>query len=250
MPNLWQTCHLSTAIHPIDGELYRLVESQEQVATMQLVDNLEDQSLLEEMLDAAKPPPPPDSEHLHYLLYTPFRYPPLPYGSRYGARHEPSLFYGALVPATVMAEAAYYRFVFWQGMQTPPTSPIRSQHTLFSACYATDHGLKLQEGACRKQRDTLTNHADYRATQQLGSDMREAGVEAFEFPSARCPDSGINVALFTPATFTWDKPKEMQSWLGETDAETVIFSQAQTRLLYRFPIETFFVDGKLPWPAG
>ncbi|MGM0594275.1 MAG: RES family NAD+ phosphorylase [Pseudomonadota bacterium] len=250
MENLWKTCGLEAAIQPIGGELYRLVESQEQVATMELVDNLEDQGLLEEMLDAAKPPPPAGSEHLHYLLYTPFRYPPLKYGSRYGARHEPSLFYGGLMPATVMAEAAYYRFVFWQGMHTSPISPIRSQHTLFSAEYATKCGIKLQEGACTSHRETLTDPSDYRVTQELGSAMREAEIGAFEFPSARCPDMGTNVALFTPSVFVADKPKEMQSWLCETDSETVIFSQAHSRTLYRFSIETFLVEGKLPWPAG
>lgn len=32
--------------------------------------------------------------------------------------------------------------------------------------------------------------------------MRSAGVQAFEYRSARCPERGCNVALFTPAAFT------------------------------------------------
>lgn len=250
MQPLWETCHLATAIRPIAGDLWRLVESQEQVATRQLVDSLEAQSLLEEMLDAVKPPPPPDSAHLHYLLYTPFRYPPLPYGSRYGRRHEPALFYGALTPATVLAESAYYRFVFWHGMQTPPPAPIRSEHTLFSVPYATPRGLRLQADPCAAHRATLTHPADYSATQTLGSAMREASIEAFEYPSARCPEGGTNVALFTPSAFAESRPLEMQPWLCETDAAVVTFAQPQSRALHRFPIETFTVEGKLPWPAG
>jgi hypothetical protein len=62
MTNLWQTCALENATRHIAGLLYRLVESQEQVATMQLVDSLEAQSLLEELLEAAKPPQAPGSE--------------------------------------------------------------------------------------------------------------------------------------------------------------------------------------------
>ncbi len=249
MTNLWQTCALENATRRIGGELYRLVESQEQVATMQLVDSLEAQSLLEEMLDAAKPPTPPGSEGLHYLLYSPFRYPPLKYGSRYGARHEPSLFYGSLTPTTVLAESAYYRFVFWHGMQTPPPAPIRSEHTLFSARYATARGLQLQQGTCTEHRETLTSRNNYTATQALGSAMREAGIQAFEFPSARCPESGTNVALFTPAAFAARRPRQMQQWLGETTAENVTFAHAHNRL-HRYPIEMFMVDGALPWPAG
>lgn len=248
--DLWRTCRLESAAKRIDGELYRLVESQEQVATMQLVDSLEAQSLLEEMLEATKPPTPPGSDGLHYLLYSPFRYPPLQYGSRFGTRHEPSLFYGALSPVTALAESAYYRLVFWYGMETPPPAPIRSAHTLFSARYATMRGLRLQDGPCGQHRGVLAHPRDYTATQALGSAMREAGIEAFEFPSARCPDGGNNVALFIPAAFAAQRPGELQQWLCETRAENVTFSHAHNRSLHRFAIETFMSEGHLPLPAA
>lgn len=56
------------------------------------------------------------TEASHYLLATPFRYPPL---KVVGTRSEPSLFYGWPETRTVPAEAASYRFVFWSGMATP-----------------------------------------------------------------------------------------------------------------------------------
>jgi hypothetical protein len=46
------------------------------------------------------------------------------HGSRFGTRSAPSLFYGALKTATVLAEAAYYRFLFWYGMVTPPAGKL------------------------------------------------------------------------------------------------------------------------------
>lgn len=249
MTGLWETCRLAAAVRSIGGELHRLVESQEQIATLQLVDSLEAQGLLEEMLEAVKPPVPPGSGQLHYLLHTPFRYPPLAHGSRFGRRHEPSLFYGALTPATVLAESAYYRFVFWNGMQTPPSASIRSEHTLFSARYATGHGLRLQDGACAGHRPILAHPADYTATQTLGSAMRAAGIEAFEYPSARCPGGGVNVALFTPAAFAAPRPVQMQAWFGDTTADTVIFAQPRGQALHRFSLGMFTVDGRLPLPA-
>lgn len=250
MENLWKTYHLATAVQPIAGELWRLVESQAQVATMQLVDSLEAQGLLEELLDAVKPPPPPGSEQLHYLLYTPFRYPPLAHGSRFGRRHEPSLFYGALAPATALAESAYYRFVFWQGMSAPPPTPIRSEHTLFSARYAAARGLQLQTGPCTAHRAVLADPADYTATQALGSAMREAEIVAFEYPSARCPVGGINVALFTPAAFVAPCPLTQQSWLCETGAEAVTFAQPHSRALHRFALEMFTGGGGVAVAGG
>lgn len=100
------------------------------------------------------------------------------------------------------------------------------------------------------QRTILTHPADYTATQALGSAMRAASIAAFEYPSARCPEGGTNVALYTPAAFAASRPLEMQPWLCETTAVTVTFAQPQSRALHRFPIATFTVEGKLPWPAG
>ncbi len=79
----------------IQGTLFRVVESQEQVATTRLVDDLTELALLEDMLEASKPPRLPGTETLHYLLATPFRYPPLPHGSRFSIVHKPSLYYGS-----------------------------------------------------------------------------------------------------------------------------------------------------------
>ena len=66
--------------------VYRIVETQEYAATMNLVDDLEEQELLEQLLDEVKPPYKKGTQKLHYLISTPFRYPPLKYGSRFGDR--------------------------------------------------------------------------------------------------------------------------------------------------------------------
>ncbi len=87
---IWQACRGAEHIGPLAGELFRLVESQAQVATLDYVDTLAEQALLEDLLETVKPPWPADSARLHYLLRTPFRYPPLPWGSRFGQRHEPA----------------------------------------------------------------------------------------------------------------------------------------------------------------
>lgn len=43
----------------------QVVESQAQVATLQLVDNLAEQAVLEDLLESSKPPLPKASEALH-----------------------------------------------------------------------------------------------------------------------------------------------------------------------------------------
>lgn len=246
---LWQSCLAAAPPQPLSGTLLRLVESQEQVATNTLVSSLQHQALLEEMLEATKPPRRKGTEHLHYLLATPFRYPPLRHGSRFGTRHEPSLFYGSRETRTVLAEAAYYRFVFWHGMATPPHNKLDTQHTLFEARYQSARGLRLQEAPFSAHVDHLTHPSDYRAAQALGTLMRGAGVEAFEFVSARDPELGLNVALFTPRALASQAPLSQEPWLCEVTADHVRFFARHTQRFFDFALAMFQVDGRLPQPA-
>lgn len=247
---LWAN-YEDVVIAPIRGRLVRLVESQGQVATLQLVDTLEEQALLEELLETSKPRMPPPAEPLHYLLKTPFRYPPLRWGSRFGRRHEPSLFYGALKLETAMAESAFYRFVLWEGMSEPPPSGrILSEHASFEARFQVQKGVRLQLPPFREHEGELCDPSDYSVCQGLGSAMREAGIEAFEYRSARCQQGGTNVALFAPSAFTEKRPRNLMPWLCETTAEYVAFKHAQvpdSPRLYRR--EQYLLDGRLPYPA-
>ncbi|WP_019624755.1 RES family NAD+ phosphorylase [Thioalkalivibrio thiocyanoxidans] len=231
------------------GEVLRLVESQEQVATNQLVSSLDRQAVLEEMLEATKPPRRPGTERLHYLLATPFRYPPLRHGSRFGRRHEPSLFYGALRERTVLAEAAYYRFVFWHGMATPPARKLDTQHTLFAARYQSADGLRLQGPPFAQYAERLRHPADYQATQALGAILREAGIELFEYTSARDTAGGLNLALYSPRPFTRNKPARQDPWLCQLTAEHVRFLKPGDGTFHDFPLTRFLHQGGLPLPA-
>lgn len=245
----WDDCLANTRPLKLSGTLLRLVESQEQVATNQLVSSLERQAVLEDLLEATKPRLRKGTEHLHYLLATPFRYPPLKHGSRFGKRSEPSLFYGSLQVKTVLAEAAYYRFVFWYGMAQPPAAKLDTQHTLFAAAYQTARGLRLHEPPFAAYRDVLASPSDYRASQALGSRMRAAGIEACAFWSARDPDGGINLALLTPSALARNIPDSQESWLCELTAARVNFRAAHGSEMYGFSVGKFQVDGRLPFPA-
>lgn len=77
---------LSSLATNYKAQVYRMVESQEKVATMTLVDTLDE--LIEETKPSIRHQKP-----RHYLIQTPFRYPPLKHGSRFGSRFEPSIFY-------------------------------------------------------------------------------------------------------------------------------------------------------------
>jgi hypothetical protein len=245
----WDACLADARPLKLSGVVLRLVESQEQVATNQLVRSLERQAVLEDMLEATKPRLRKGTESLHYLLATPFRYPPLKHGSRFGTRSEPSLFYGSMETRTLLAEVAYYRFVFWHGMTRPPAGKLDTQHTLFGAEYRTASGLRLQNPPFAAHRDALASPADYRASQALGFRMRAAGIEAFEFLSARALEGGINLALFVPAAFAGNNPVSQEPWLCELTGDRVRFHAARGRDIHDFPLGLFQLGDKLPQPA-
>ena len=149
----------------------------------------------------------------------------------------------------MLAEAAYYRFVFWAGMATPSAGKLDTQHTLFGAAYRTEHGLRLQAPPFAAQQHAHASPSDYRASQALGSRMRAAGIEAFEFVSARDQEDGINIALFTPKAFAKKEPISQEAWLCELTGERVRFLPARGREIHDFPLALFQVAGTLPWPA-
>ncbi len=248
---IWDACQGAQQLQAISGIAWRLVESQEQIATLGYVDNLDEQALLEELLDSVKPPYPVQSEGYHYLLKTPFRYPPLRWGSRFGRIHEPGIFYAGCSLQTTLAESAYYRFVFWYSMTAPAVKPsITSAHSLFSVSYASTQGIRLQAAPFDQYLTQLTHPQDYSATQSLGSAMRGAGVEAFEYTSARDAQHNAYVGLFVPKALTQTKPQDITQWLCELSATDVAFKQLGSKDIIRFALEGFLVDGRLPMPAA
>lgn len=234
----------------IGGTIHRIVESQEMRATQRLVNNLAEHDILEHLLEAAKPALPKHTEGYHYLLATPFRYPPLPYGSRFGTRHEPSLFYGAQHEATCIAECAFYRFVFLHSMATPPPQAITTHHTLFSATFRAQHGANLALPTSHGSLNKICHPSDYTFSQTLGHTLRNAGLEGFLYPSARDPKKGTNIALFTAKAFTKKHPTSMQEWSSEIAMDGVCFKNLRQGKTYLFEHSEFTDQhGHFPQPA-
>lgn len=245
---IWESCNGQQQLQTIAGTLYRLAESQEQIATRRYVDSLQEQAVLEDLLEASKPVYD-DFTHLDYLLRSPFRYPPLEHGSRFGRPHEMSLFYGAESIQTTLAEVAYYRFIFFQDIGEHPRDLLTSEHTIFSVEYGTHNGIQLHLAPFDQFEDQLKHPSNYTSTQQLGSEMRKAGVEAFQYRSARDVANGICVGLFTPAAFTTTKPTGSSTWQCEVGDTAVAFKELGKTDVMVFDIKQFQVEGILPRPA-
>lgn len=241
---------------PLRAHPWRVVEGQHVISTRKLVDSSEEQQLLEEMIESVKPPLPdePDFERLHYLLSTPFRYPPLAHGSRFGTRAERGIWYGADRRGTAFSEAAYYRLVFLEGTEAK-LEPIRVDLTIFRARISTASGIDLTAEPFSAE-PAISSPVSYETSQRVGTRMREAGIEAFRFRSARDPDGGTNVGVLDPRAFLHRRPEGFQTWHCVATREVVeMFRRSSDRAqrwvvtAHRFPRETFEVEGRLPMPA-
>lgn len=200
---------------------WRAVEAQHVVATMPLVDSLEEQLVLERLLDRSKPPLPPEAEGLHWLLFTPFRYPPPPGGSRFRGGHDAGVFYAADSLETACAELGYWR---WRHLRESPAMdhiPTRAQ-TVFQVVVKAK-GVDLRLAPFLRSRANWTSPDDYSATQSLARDARKAGLGLIRYESVRDPQHRGCVAVLTPAAFACKEPIATQTWQLSVFRERVVW---------------------------
>lgn len=252
--SIWTQCEAKSKLRRLSLRVWRVVEGQHRIATRKLVDSDAEHRLLEELIESKKPPRPAGEEFegLHYLLYTPFRYPPLRYGSRFGGRHERSLWYGSEQPSTAFAESAYYRMVFLDGTQAD-LGRRTVELSAFSVSVVSGKAVDLTAPPFDAHRAIIASPTSYGETQRLGSAMRRHGVVAFRYPSARDPRRGHNIGLFSPLAFAEKTIGATQTWFCSITRAAVelrrktFFEDVEA---FRFARADFEVDGVLPRPAS
>jgi RES domain len=207
----WTRRAVASEARALQCAAWRAVEAQHVVATRALVDSLAEQAQLEQILDDAKPRLPRAASALHYLLATPFRYPPLPGGSRFRAPHQPGVFYGADEQRTACAELGYWRWRFLR--DSPALTAIEGRpQTVFRVSIATAHAVDLRAAPFKKSAATWTNATDYVGCQGFADTARAAQVEAIRYASVRDPLHAGAIALLTPKAFAAKEPLESQTW--------------------------------------
>jgi hypothetical protein len=209
----WTPAALSSSVRRLSGHCWRVVEAQHVVSTLKLVDTLAEQVLLEQLLEASKPPVPPECRHLHYLLATPFRYgAPYPGGSRFRrAGFTPGVFYASVRVGTAIAEMAFRRLLFFAESPGTPWPVNAGEYTAFAVRYRTPAGLDLAAPPLARDAARWTHPTDYAPCQALAEAARAAGVEVLRYQSARDP-KGQNVALLTCRAFGSREPVARQTW--------------------------------------
>jgi len=247
--SIWTQSAANSRIRPLGAEPWRVVEAQHRISTRKLVGSDHEQWLLEELIEIAKPPAV--DEALHYLLSTPFRYPPLRHGSRFGTRWEPGIWYGSETIDAAFAEVAYYRLLFLDGTDAD-LGTIETELSAFQASVETRRGLDLSARSFDAWRGTLESKTSYAGTQPFGGSMRDCGVEMFRYRSARDPSAGTNIGLLVPAVFSVRRPRRLETWRSASTTGAVEFSKHDyfNRRAVVFTRDQFEADGVLPNPGA
>ena len=222
---IWTRDALRSELRAFRGKAWRLVEAQHRVSTLKLVNTLAEQAVLEELLEATKPPLPDACRGLDYLLSTPFRYRPYPHGSRFRrAGFTAGVWYGAERAETAVAEMVFYRFLFYAEAPAVPFPDGAADYTGFAVPVATGAALDLTALPLVNDAAYWTHPTDYGACQALADAAREAGAGLLRAASARDPKGGANLAILTCAAFAAKAPTDRQTWrirVGPNGAQAI-----------------------------
>ena len=210
---------------------WRGVEAQHIVATMRLVDTLDEQAVLEQVLEASKPALREPARARHYLLSTPFRYrSPLP--SRFRRAGAAGVWYGAETLQAAAAEVAYWRWRFLSASDGLRDRELLTEHTFFQA-QVRGKAIDLTEAPWVQQRARWTADADYSATQALAQAARARGVEWIRYESVRQPD-GRCAAAFNVEALQLPEPPVQQTWHCKTTLGSVLLVHGAHRFSWRY----------------
>ncbi|KZX75885.1 hypothetical protein A3715_14055 [Oleiphilus sp. HI0009] len=227
----------------------RLVENQQRSATLKLVGyDLEKHDVLEQILEESKPPLDKTLSKRHFLIKTPFRYPPLEYGSRFGRKHESGVFYASLSKDALFSEVAFYRFIFINDMKEPIKDSVTTEHTIFDVRITTDSALFLDEEPFDQSKNIWTDPVNYSKCQQIGSKARSLGIEVIRSLSARNKSGGRNVAVINHKAIK-GSPKNLKAIRCTVTEDKCIFLNMHTNERFNYNIDNFIVNGVLPRPS-
>ncbi|MGY2736542.1 RES family NAD+ phosphorylase [Sphingomonas sp. UYP23] len=222
------------------AKVWRLVEAQHRISTNRLAANVDDQSLLEQLIDDVKPVMPVAARGLHYLLGTPFRYGYAKASRFRRAGERPGIFYASEHVATAVAETAYWRLLFFSRSPgfVPPTTVV--EHSAFTVPVAVDRALDLSAPPLNAEADRWTDPTDYAPCQALAAQARGIDAQAIRYHSVRDTEHRTNLALLDPSGFSASVPTIEQTWHFRFEAgKLTAFAPFPSRDLYRFDYALF-----------
>lgn len=203
---------LPETFDPYRGNLWRVIEGQYRASTMRIVDTNAEQSVLEDVLEASKPPVPEPCRHLDYQFWSPFRYGCYPRASRFRrAGPTPGVWYGAEEVLTAVAESVWGSLRFFRASPDTPMPRWPVEHTAVMADIRVGKSIDLTTPDMQDQ-GKWDAADDYTDCLDLADRARDAECQAIRYRSVRDPDHNANVAVLDCAGFAQPAPIATQEW--------------------------------------
>ena len=213
MTRPWRAAWFDGGVRMRSAALWRGVEAQHVFATMRLADNLEELSVLEELLEASKPPLPPGAQARHALIVAPFRYRS-PIASRLRKVPDPGVWYGAEEFATACAEVAWWKWRFLMDSDALVEQALHTEHTFFKA-RVRGRCVDLTASPWHAAARVWRQGTDYSACQALAGEARTRELAWIRYASVRVPEGVCGAALRADA-LSLAEPFERQAWACKT----------------------------------
>lgn len=213
---------------------WRGVEAQHVVSTLRLVDTPQEQDLLEQLLEASKPPAPATARPKHYLLTTPFRYFPV-HPSRFRPARARGQWYGGASVFAACAEVAHWRHRFLMDSEGLRGQVLLTEHSFFKA-RVRGRAIDLTAQPWLHNRAAWIHPDDYSATQAVAAAAQARGVQWLRYESARAPGEACAV-VFEPACLSEPAPSlesTLQTWRCKTMQGSVLFAGPERSYVWAF----------------
>jgi hypothetical protein len=227
----WKAAWFVTGVRLRSATLWRGVEAQHVVATMRLVDSLEEQRVLEELLETSKPAILPDAQGRHYLIFTPFRYrSPLP--SRFRRPSDPGVWYGAEDLKTACAEVAYWKWRFLMDSDALAGEAMHTEHTFFNA-RVRGSCADLTASPWKAGARAWRHKANYSGCHDVADEARKRKVAWIRYATVRAP-AGVCGAVFRVDALSLADAFEQQTWACKTSRRGAYLQRAGRGERYEF----------------
>lgn len=230
---------------PYERTVWRLVEAQHRISTNRLAGSAEDQALLEQLVESAKPTLPVAARGLHFLLATPFRYGYAKSSRFRRARQRPGIFYAAESVATAIAETTYWRLLFFSRSPgfVPPSNVV--EHSAFSVPLKVTRALDLTRTPFVKHASAWMHPSEYGPCQSFADQARRIDAQLIRYASVRDPAHQANIALLDPAGFASATPTIEQTWHFRYEAGAMTaFAALPSNARYTFSQAQFGLDSR------
>ena len=231
MTRAWKSAWFATGVRIRATALWRGVEAQHVIATIRLADSLEEQRILEELLEASKPPLPAEARGRHYLIFTPFRYrSPVP--SRFRRASDPGVWYGAEALQTACAEVAYWKWRFLMDSDALASEALHTEHT-FSRAKVRGRCADLTAAPWKAAARVWRHAIDYSGCQDFADEARKRELAWLRYASERVPD-GVCGAVLRADALLLAEPFEQQTWVSKTTRAGAYLQHAGRGERYEF----------------